>query len=276
MTSFREAASADADAIRDLRRRCFPEDDIAKDFPVARAFIAEAEGRPVAHLAFVGQTYVIEGREYAGALAVDAMTDPAFRRRGLFQRLGAFARDAIRNDYALSTAWQIRPAVLPAMVHNGWLPVLRAPVMVRPVWRRGGAGAGAGAVDLPRREAFLAHRAHVRQETSRFDAPYYSVSSDGGAYVVTRRTVLRGYRTLAVVDLAGNARALLKRAVAGAGNATLAAALLSLRHPSLPLLLSMGFLPSPHRFRFLVNVFDAGIDPRRARWALTWADTDHL
>jgi hypothetical protein len=37
-----------------------------------------------------------------------------------------------------------------------------------------------------------------------------------------------------------------------------------------------GFLPSPHRFRFLVNVFDDRIRLGRAKWALTWADTDHL
>ena len=56
----------------------------------------------------------------------------------------------------------------------------------------------------------------------------------------------------------------------------LAAALLSWRHPALPLLLRMGFLPSPHRFRFLVNVFDPRIDAKKTKWALSWADTDHL
>jgi hypothetical protein len=77
MIALREATPADAEAILALRRRCFPEDDIAKHFPVSRAFIAEAEGRPVAHLAFAGKQYVFEGRPYSAALAMDAMTDPA-------------------------------------------------------------------------------------------------------------------------------------------------------------------------------------------------------
>ena len=262
MIVLRQATAADAEGILALRRRCFPEDDIAKDFPPVRAFIAEAEGRPVAHLAFVDKRYVIEGREYAAALAMDAMTDPAYRRQGLFSRVAGFARDSIRGDYAFSTAWQIRPSVLPAMVTNGWEPVLRAPVFVRPLWRVGTVVEGSS---TPPRSA-------------RFSAPYYTTLTSDDAYIVTRETTLKGHRTLAIADLAGPARPLLKQAFARAkrNRIHLAAALLSWRHPSLPLLLRMGFLPSPHRFRFLVNVFDPRFDPRRVRWALSWADTDHL
>jgi len=266
MIALREATPADAEAILALRRRCFPEDDIAKDFRTARAFIAEAEGRPVAHLAFVDKTYVFDGREYAAALAMDAMTDPAYRRQGLFSRVAGFARDSIRADYAFSTAWQIRPSVLPAMVANGWTPVLRAPVFVRPLWRAA-AFAASGPTGQPR-----------PPHSMRFAAPYYTTLTSDDAYVVTRETTLKGHRTLAIADLAGPARPLLKQAFAQAkrNGIHLAAALLSWRHPSLPLLLRMGFLPSPHRFRFLVNVFDPRFDPRRVRWALSWADTDHL
>jgi len=209
---------------------------------------------------------VLEGREYAAALAMDAMTDPAYRRQGLFSRVAAFARDSIRGDYAFSTAWQIRPSVLPAMVANGWEPVLRAPVFVRPLW-----SATAVAAAIPKRQLRLPH-------SERFSAPFYETLASDDAYVVTRATVLKGRRTLAIADLGGPARPLLKQAFAEAkrNGINLAAALLSWRHPSLPLLLRMGFLPSPHRFRFLVNVFDRRFDPRRVRWALSWADTDHL
>lgn len=265
MIALRETTPADAEAILALRRRCFPEDDIAKDFPVARAFIAEAEGRPVAHLAFADKQYVLEGRAYSAALAMDAMTDPAYRRQGLFSRVAGFARDSIRGDYAFSTAWQIRPSVLPAMVTNGWAPVLRAPVFVRPLWRAAPSGAAFQSGDNDATSA-------------RFAAPWYTTLRTSDAHVVTRETTLKGYRTLAIADLSGPARPLLKEAFAQARRRgiNLAAALLSWRHPSLPLLLRMGFLPSPHRFRFLVNVFDPRFDPRRVRWALSWADTDHL
>jgi Acetyltransferase (GNAT) domain len=251
----REATAADRESIRELRERCFPEDAIEKPFDVARAFVAEAEGRVVAHLGFIEQTYVFGGVTYRAALAMDAMTDARVRGQGVFSRLAGFARDAIRGDYAFSTAWQIRPAVLGAMVRNGWEPVLAAPVFVRPVWgRRSG-----------KREPALAH------SRRRFAAPFYTVTEN----LVTRETTLKGHRTLALVDLTPNAKQEIKAAL-NATTCRLAAALLSWRHPALPLLLRMGFLPSPHRFRFLVNVFDPRFDPKRVRWALSWADTDHL
>ena len=158
MIAFREAKPAD---VVELRRRCFPEDDLERPRP-ARMFVAEDEGRPVAALGFIPQTYVIGGNEYAGALAVDAMTDPAYRKQGLFRRVAQFARDAIREQYALSTAWQIRPAVLGGMTAAGWAPVLRAPVLVKPLlWRRRGRERSA-----PAREALLANYAHVRLDSA--------------------------------------------------------------------------------------------------------------
>lgn len=265
MISFRE--SVDRAGIAELRARCFPEDTIEKHFPIARTFVAEAEGRPVAHLAFVEQTYVLDGVSHRAALAVDAMTDPAFRRQGLFGRLAGFARDSIRADYAFSTAWQIRPAVLPAMVTNGWQPILRAPVWVRPLWT-----AAAPVAALKRgSEAAAPPQLALAHSRRRFEAPYYTITEN----LVTRETTLKGRHTLALVDLTPNAKAEIKAAMK-ATTARLAAALLSWRHPALPLLLRLGFLPSPHRFRFLVNVFDPRVNPKRAKWALSWADTDHL
>ncbi|HET8775560.1 MAG TPA: GNAT family N-acetyltransferase [Thermoanaerobaculia bacterium] len=268
MIAFREAAPADAPAILALRRRCFPDDELEKPRP-SRMFLAEEEGRPVAHLGFIPQTYVIGGNEYAGALAVDAMTDPDYRRQGLFRRVAAFARDAIRDQYALSTAWQIRPAVLSSMIATGWQPVLRAPVLIKPLLIEQGAGrrarcAGekAGAVA---RVIGGSDSAYVRPHPDRFAAPYYEQSET----CTTRETTLKGHPTLAILDL--TARPVLPKTTA-----RLAAALMTWRHPLLPQLLRSGFLPSPYRFRFLVNAFDPRIDAKRARWALTWADTDHL
>ncbi|HVE71904.1 MAG TPA: GNAT family N-acetyltransferase [Thermoanaerobaculia bacterium] len=264
MIEFRE--SPDRAGVEELRARCFPEDEIEKEFSVARTFVAEEGGRPVAHLAFMEQAYEFDGVTWRAALAMDAMTDPAYRRQGLFARLAGFARDAIRGDYAFSTAWQIRPAVLPAMVANGWEPVLRAPVFVRPIWRNAGLWP-AGSPASSRQSVGAAGTAAIRPAGGR----RYRVTEN----LVTRETVLKGHRTLALVELTPHA----KREIQAAMRETtcrLAAALLSWRHPAVPLLLRMGFLPSPHRFRFLVNVFDPRFDPRRVKWALSWADTDHL
>lgn len=261
MIALREATPADAPAILALRRRCFPEDELEKPRP-SRMFLAEEEGRPVAHLGFIPQTYVIGGNEHAGALAVDAMTDPDYRGQGLFRRVAAFARDAIRDQYALSTAWQIRPAVLGSMIATGWQPVLRAPVLIKPLFTVPSPRAARGERARVRSGA---NYAYAQLHPERFAKPYYSTNET----CTTRETTLKGHPTLAVLDLVA-------KPVLPKTTARLAAALITWRHPLLPQLLRSGFLPSPYRFRFLVNAFDPRIDAKRARWALTWADTDHL
>jgi hypothetical protein len=56
----------------------------------------------------------------------------------------------------------------------------------------------------------------------------------------------------------------------------LTAALVSWRHPALPLFLGRGYLPGPHRFRLLVHSMAGAVDVARLRWHILWADTDHL
>ena len=110
----------------------------------------------------------------------------------------------------------------------------------------------------------------------------YDVHAKDDAYVITRRTKLRGHDCVAIADLGwpkGKERAgrALLREVFAKGRvegAELAAVLITLGHPALPVLVRSGFLPSPHRFRFLLN--DFGKPVARKRLALTWADTDHL
>ena len=315
MIELREAFAADRDAILALRRRCFPDEDVEKQEPAywdwefarGRMFVAAEGGRLVAHLGFVPQTWIIGGETCAGMLAVDAMTDPDARRQGAFTRVAAFARDALRESVALSTAFQIRDAVLPPMERNGWKSQLKAPVLVKvltgflgvprssseslgePVITRGTPRNPGEPAELGRlSSALLKNVSHVDRSSSffewRFAHPHYAIDSTEHAYVVTRRTTLRGYDTLAVADLGWapgcvkEGRVLLHQVLARgrAAGIRLAAALLTMSHPALPALVRSGFLPSPHRFRFLVNIFDERIRASRARWALTWADTDHL
>ena len=241
MIGIREASAADRDAILALRKRCFPHEDLHKQEPAhwdaefanGRMFVAEADERIVAHLGFIPRTYAVG----EGALAVDAMTDPDFRRQGLFDRVAAFSADAIRKDFRFSTAWQIRKTVLPAMLKNGWTPAAIAPVFVRPVLF-----------------------------SSRYDTP---VSQ-------TVRTTLKGFDTLALLDVPS--RSYVNEAIRYARSlrVQLVAALLTWHHPGVRIALSKGFLPSPYRFRLLVNSFDRTFDARRVQWALSWKDTDHF
>lgn len=249
MIGIREATAADRDAILALRKRCFPNEDLHKQDPRhwdaefgngGRMFVAETENRVVAHLGFIPRVYGVNGERVEGALAVDAMTDPDFRRQGLFDRVTAFGRDVVRNDFRMSTAWQIRKAVLPAMRKNGWMPAATAPVFVRLIGMR-------------------------RQSRG-----------SGTASEMWKRTTLKGFDTLALMDVPS--RASVRQAIDEAKQlrVQLAAALLTWQHPGVKILLTSGFLPSPYRFRFLVNAFDARIDPQRVKWALAWKDTDHF
>jgi len=272
----REGTRGDRDAILALRARCFPDDDREKQDPRfwewefgsgGRFFVAVDDTRVVAHLGFVPQLRM---------LAVDAMTDPDYRRQHLFSRVVALARDTLRQSVESSCAFQIREAVLPAMVRGGWRAVARAYVMVRPLFRS--AAAPAAALESGGYAAALLDRWRF------FENPLwkYDVHANDDAYVVTRRTVLRGLDSVAIVDLGCQhkkeraLRALLREVFArgGAEGAAVAAVLITLGHPALPTIVRSGFLPSPHRFRYLVN--DFGRPARRGRVALTWADTDHL
>jgi Acetyltransferase (GNAT) domain len=317
MIELREGGASDRDAILALRARCFPDDDPEKqdprfwdwEFARGRFFVAADGDRAVAHIAFYPQTYVIGGESVPAMLAVDAMTDPDYRRQHLFSRVVEFARDAIREDVRLSGAFQIRDAVLPAMTRGGWKPILRAPVLVRPFFRSirtsvprylgtSDAKSSDGGTSSPQQLSSIASEflakagAHPGRDPRYLqwrwlDNPSWSYDIDvsgDAAFVVTRRTVLRGIETLALVDIAWRPRAereaklALREAFARgrASGAAIAATLITLGHPALPLLVRAGFLPSPHRFRFLMNNF-AG-DPRvaRAKWAIMWTDTDHL
>jgi GNAT superfamily N-acetyltransferase len=318
---FRDAAAGDRDRILALRRRCFGDvdpdkcdpafwtwefetrfpagssdlsDRLATDQPMTHSQLTVGEtdaGQIVTHLALIGVPHALDGNIVAGALAVDAMTAPEARGQGAFT---AVVRHAMANsEHVVATAYQIRGAVLGAMLRGGWTIAQRVPVLMRPLLplrRRAAAGrltprmldradvdwmSGLAVRDgcIARTSAFLSWRY--------FDNPRWSyrvTGTRGDAYLVTRRTTLKGFDTLAIVDLAfcdrGSARVLLRDAIehARAEGCTLLAAFVSPAHPAFWLLVRSGFLPGPHWFRLLVH------PPEMASrtWRVMWGDTDHL
>ena len=67
------------------------------------------------HIALLPVMYAIDGSLVRGAMAVDAMTSPDARGHGWFSRVVHFAMESTRDDFAISTAYQIRGAV-------SWVP----------------------------------------------------------------------------------------------------------------------------------------------------------
>jgi hypothetical protein len=292
---FREATRADREAILALRARCFGDVDPDKldpafwdwEFGNARVFVGELDGAIVTHVALVNVPYTIDREVVEGTLAVDAMTAPEARGRGAFAGVVSFAAESTEQ---LSTAFQIRRAVLGAMLRGGYVVSRRLPVLVNPlifggesakvsvltradVTRMAAIASSSAVNSIARTPEFLAWRF--------FDTPRwrYRVAAIGDeAYVVTRRVTLKGYDTLAIVDLAWRdrdaAHALVRNAVhdARAVGCRLAAALVSRAHPAFSLLLRRGFLPSPHVFRLLVYPPPYSV----RKWRIMWGDTDHL
>jgi len=288
----RRAGAADRDAILALRARCFGDVDPEKrdprfwdwEFSKARLFVDDAVST---HIALVPLQYDVGGRVIDGAIAVDAMTAPEARGRGLFGR----AVGAAVEGEPLVTAYEIRGGALGSMLRAGFVIAERVPVMVNPAFllpRSRVAQASSLRPVFPAEMAELAAampgpRVHRSVDFLRwrfFENPHwkYDVSANDDAYIVTRRTTLKGHDTLAIADLAWRdvraARALVRDAVARAHDlrCRFAAAFVSLGHPAFPLLLRRGFLPGPHWFKLLVRPGTAA----RERWRVMWADTDHL
>lgn len=290
---FREATRGDRDAILALRRRCFGDVDPEKcepafwewEFGDARTFVGELDGQIVTHVALVNVPYAIDDDVVRGTMAVDAMTAPEARGRGAFAGVIAFA---VRTVETISTAYQIRPAVLGAMLRGGYVAAAKVPVLVHPLifgGRRADVrplsrddAAWMAEIAQPLTNCVARTRAFV--EWRFFDNPFwkYEAFALGDAYAVTRRTSLRGHDTLAIVDLGGTDHAahvaLIRHVIAEARalGCRFAAALVSRSHPAFKPLIARAFLPSPHAFRLLV--YPAPYAQRK--WRVMWADTDHL
>jgi GNAT superfamily N-acetyltransferase len=308
---FREGNVRDRDAILALRAISFAGDDPEKQQPdfwqwefvdgyagAARFFVAESDDRVVGHFAVVPQQYQFR-KAVRGGLIVDVMIDPAFRRQRVFSRLASFVASTVRNDFQVITAFQIREAVKSGIASAGWTAVDQVPVLLRPVslvgiardflFRNsepaGSPVAAAGtpallhdfetiAVRQPRTPEFVKWRY--------FSNPHwrYSFEGDDRAYVVHRDSVLRGLRSIAIVDAGGDPdriRQLIRTICRRRSDRAVAAALLSRSHPAYRALRRSGFFPGPHRFNLLLNVFDDSIRGLYEEpWSLSWGDTDHV
>lgn len=281
-----------------------------------RAFVVEAERAIVGHFAVIPQQYEA-GISLSGGLAVDAMTHPDFRREGVFRRLVTFASERLRQEFQVAIAFQIRQQVLPGMMAGGWQPADTVPVLLRPVsWA--GVARDLGLPLRPRAGKRPARRvasirpltgadlemldplvaiSNPRQPRTAAFVRWRYLSSPGRhynllglfdmdelrAFVVTRDTVLRGMRTVAIADGGASDLAAMRDLLgfvcdeAARRGISLAAALMSPAHPSYAAFKSSGFFRGPHRFRLLMQTFDDRLRTVTAdAWSLTWGDTDHL
>jgi hypothetical protein len=217
-------------------------------------------------------------------LACDAMVDPGVRRRGVFSALAREATAEVRRSVPLVVAYQIRKAVLPAMLGAGYRDEVGAPIVLRATWAFPGRSVREARQDRvhvragawPPHSRLRMEAAFVEWRFNRNPAWRYALWESDGAYAITRDARLKGILTHCLVDFGGEARALRRAIRASIRDARrrgvpLTAALINRDHPHFGTLLRCGYVPGPHRFRFLVNAEEAP-----AKWALTWASSDHV
>lgn len=150
--------------------------------------------------------------------------------RGVFSALAKTATEIVRRDVPLVVAWQIREAVLPAMLRAGYAAVLRAPVVLRPTWPK---RKHAARKDVVRGDEWTDWR------FNHGPAWRYAEWRNARGYVVTRDAVLKGILTHCLVDFGGEPGAVIRASIADARRrgVVLTAALVSRAHPNFGTLL---------------------------------------
>lgn len=144
--TLREAGEGDRDAILALRQRVYASEDPEKQLPEfwdweflsgpegrARMFVADDDGLVAGHYAMIPQHFVFKGAAASGAIVVDLMTHPDYRRQGIFNRVDRFARDATAAQLDFACAYPIRKESLGGFLTLGWKLEFTIPVLVRPL-----------------------------------------------------------------------------------------------------------------------------------------------
>lgn len=311
----REGTPEDREAILALRRIVFPADDPEKQDPRfwdwqyvdcyagrGRFFIAESEDRVIGHCAFPRQRFIAP-EPLRGAIHIDVMTHPDFRRLRVFSQLAAYATEQMRGDMQVITAFQIRKAVLAGALAGGLREAGTVRVLIKPLHLSVSGRANedirpvsddelaqidsllqSSAVRQPRTVDFLQWR-YRSNPAWRYEIDGVFKGQSLIAFVVHRPTTLRGIKTLAIVDagFAPGQQASLRRLLAHVcamgrrSRSRLAATLLTPHHPAYDTFRRAWFFPGPHRFRVLLQAIADNLKwIESAPWALSWGDTDHL
>ncbi|HEX2485402.1 MAG TPA: GNAT family N-acetyltransferase [Myxococcota bacterium] len=251
--------------------------------------LAQEEGRLAGVLGASFYRAVVQGRETLAALPLWAVTDEAFRGRGIFQRLnGEVERVARESGATVELGFTNRLAGPIYIAKLGWLDVHRLRVWAKvTVPRR-------GTVTRAERDEFApaaerAYRAVASQWPSHFvrDAAYlgwryadspraYTLLLSRNGYAVIGRKQLRGREVAYVADLVAPTRRetlwLLRRCVRAARGARL---LLTLVPPGQrAAYAAFGFVPTPMTIRLIGHALEGELPVGPRAWHFTLGDTD--
>jgi GNAT superfamily N-acetyltransferase len=286
------------DEVFDLleRVRGYPTDERDFDWwfdgnPVGPRTIALAQegGRLAGVLGASFYRAVVEGRETLAALPLWAVTDEAFRGRGIFQRLnGEIERIARDAGARLELGFTNRMAGPIYIAKLGWLDVHRLRIWARPLSPLPGSDPKTPLQRFTHRHE-EAYRAVASAWASHFvrdvgylnwryaDSPRsYTLIESKSGYAVVGRKELRGVRTAYVADLVApttrETRWLLRQATRAARGARV---LLTLVPPGQASAYAMfGFVPTTITIRLIGHALEGELPVGPRAWHFTLGDTD--
>jgi GNAT superfamily N-acetyltransferase len=251
--------------------------------------LAQEDGRLAGVLGASFYRAVVLGRETLAALPLWAVTDEAFRGRGIFQRLnGEVERVAREAGATVELGFTNRMAGPIYIAKLGWLDVHRLRIWARPLL--GVKGSDPKTIVqrfVPRHEeAYRAvapgWRSHFVRDLAYLNWRYadsprgYTLLESRSGYAVVGRKALRGIDAAFVADLVAPSpreTAWLLRRVARAARG--ARVLLTLVPPGQrAAYAAFGFVPTPMTIRLIGHALEGELPTGPDAWHFTLGDTD--
>jgi len=258
-------------------------------------FLAEADGKIAGVLGASLYRTAVGGREELAALPLWAVTDAAYRGRGIFQKLnGAIERRAREIGAAIELGFTNRLAGPIYVSKLGWSDVHSLRLwgrLLRPARRRAAATAGdfdrfgSDHDEVYRRAApalrnhFVRDAAYLNWRYADATRPYVRLAAAGGYAVLGSKPHGR-LRAAVVADLIAPpdsfraTRTLLRRCIRAAKGHDLVLALLPAPPAQRRAFLSAGFLPTPTTIRLIGKGLGTELPLGPDAWHFMLGDTD--
>jgi GNAT superfamily N-acetyltransferase len=251
--------------------------------------LAQEDGRLAGVLGASFYRAVVNGRETLATLPLWAVTDEAFRGRGIFQRLNSEVERVARASGATVELGFTNKLAGPIYIAKlGWLDVHRLRIWARPL--RPGRGSDPKTT-LKRfvhrhEEAYRAvapsWASHFARDLAYLNWRYsesprdYTLLESRDGYAVLGRKELRGRDAAFIADLVAPSRRetvwLLRRAARAARGASV---LLTLVPPGQrTAYASFGFVPTPMTIRLIGHALEGELPIGPKAWHFTLGDTD--